>query len=181
MSDNGDSARIVVQDSALAGLFLRAAEIASVVPESMQAVAFGSALEKLANANGESVEGRGVNDSPKLTRARVKATDPEDAVSLALNQLDRTGYSRIMPGSRVLDNALWVLRAAKDQLGIDGLTPSQVADILTGKFRVATKASAANMALGRAGNMVDRIPRGRAFAYRIMAPGEAYLDSSSSS
>ena len=68
-----------------------------------------------------------------------------------------------------------VLKIALNEHGVDGLTPAEIATVLTDKFRVSTTSAAVRMALGDATNLVNRLPRGKGYAYRIMGPGEEYL------
>ena len=177
MTDTNDLNVESEAHNSLLQLFTQAAKLASTVPESMQEAAFEYALEQLSGDARQPVPARPAEKKEPGPKPEPESVDADKAVQVALQRLDRTKYPRVGSAAKVLDNSLWVLRAVKDDLGVDGLSPSQVGEILTEKFRVSTTPSAVNMALGRAGNMVDRVPRGRGFAYRVMAPGEAYLDS----
>jgi hypothetical protein len=154
-------------------LFKEAADIAASVPESMHAAAFNRALDLL-------LQERGLTPPPhraeKIERGLANGGEDEeqDRIGALMERLDRTKYPQVMTAGKVLDRALLLLKAARDH-GIDGLTPHEVAKILTEKFRVATKDSSVRMALGSAGDKVDRVPQGQAFLYRLMTPGETYL------
>jgi hypothetical protein len=68
-----------------------------------------------------------------------------------------------------------ILQIARTDHDVDGLTPGDIAKILTDKFRLSTNDSAVRMALGNATDLVNRVQKGNAFIYRIMGPGEEYL------
>ena len=52
--------------------------------------------------------------------------------------IDSTQHPEVTLASKVLDRSLLVLQIARTAHGIDGLTPSAIAKILTEKFRVNT-------------------------------------------
>lgn len=92
-----------------------------------------------------------------------------------LTSIDSTKYPGVTSANKVLDKSLMILQIALKDHSIDGLTPSAIANILTDKFRINTTNNAVSMVLGRATNLVNRIPDGQGFIYKIMAPGEKYL------
>lgn len=158
-------------------MFEEAAQLAGTVPETMQGVAFGRAIDAL-----ESIRERLRTDSRDTGKPNPKPPQQEavdDPVPYLLAHLDRTRYPQVTHERSVADNAMRVLKAARDEHKIDGLTPGQLAVLLKEKFRLSTTSNAVNMALGRAGSKVDRIPAGGSFLYRLMAPGEAYLQAQS--
>jgi hypothetical protein len=69
-----------------------------------------------------------------------------------------------------------VLKIALDEHNIDGLTPAAIAKVLTDKFRVSATGTTVGTALARATSLVNRVPNGGGFNYRIMAPGQEYLN-----
>ena len=163
-------------DPDLKELFKEAAEIASVVPESMREAAFNRAVDALQVKHGLSPK-KNARKGGASSTSKADADEEQILVQSLIENLDSTAHSEILSATKVLDRALYLLRAAKDDLGIDGLTTGQIATVLTEKFRVSTKSNPVNMALADRGDLVDRIPKGRAFVYRLMAPGEAYLKS----
>ena len=159
-------------------LFKQAAESAAQVPESMQEAAFNRAIDLLTGGGADSN-----NESPKakVTKSRTtkqqRPTPPKDdspAESL-VEAIDSTQHPGVLSAKKVLDRALMVLQISLNEHGVDGLTPAEIATVLTDKFRVSTTSAAVRMALGDATNLVNRLPRGQGFAYRIMGPGEEYL------
>lgn len=50
-----------------------------------------------------------------------------------------------------------------------------IARTLTEKFRINTSKPAVSMVLGKATDLINRIPEGTGFLYKIMAAGEEYL------
>ncbi|MDF8264336.1 hypothetical protein [Luteipulveratus flavus] len=161
------------------GLFKKAAEIASVVPPSMQEAAFHRALDLL-TGTGSSNAGPAVvkPENPDGRRVEQEGQPSEDSVD---------GLARVMAVSRdkatevdqekaVLGRSIALLVVASREAGVDGLTAKDLAQILTEKFRHRTTRQAVIMALDNAGNMVDRHKSGTAAAvYRVMRAGEEWL------
>jgi hypothetical protein len=162
----------------LKAAFKRAAEIAAVVPESMQEAAFHRALDEVLGVPAQGPE------APKPTTRRrtppaTKRPDEaenDDAATRLIDEINRTAYPEIASASKVLDRALALLRLASRDFGIDGLTAPEIAKVLTEKFRQRTTRQAVTQALSAAHTMADTGRRGRTTVYRIMQPGEDYLD-----
>jgi hypothetical protein len=166
----------------LKAAFKRAADIAAVVPESMQEAAFHRALDQILGTAGE---------QPAASRApsrrgqrQTTKTEPEaaaeDPAAQLIHGINRTAYPEIASATKVLDRALAVLRLASRDFNIDGLTAPEIAKVLTEKFRQRTTRQAVTQALGAAHTMVDTGRRGRTTVYRIMQPGEDYLEAGGS-
>lgn len=159
-------------------LFKQASEIASQVPESMQEAAFNRALDMLTLGSTEKIIPAGSSAKQKAIPAKpsTKATSSSaETIEDLLANIDSTQHPGIAAAQLVLDRALMILQIARTEHGVDGLTPPQIAKILTEKFRLSTSNAAVSMALGKATNLVNRIPEGQGYKYRIMSPGEAYL------
>jgi hypothetical protein len=161
-------------------LFKQAAEIASQVPESMHEAAFNRALDMLTGDASEQAEVRPSTKRRSTGTASGKqglssAADPHLATEVLLDSIDSTQHPGVTSGATVLDRSLMILKIAHDDHGVDGLISSDIAKILTNKFRISTSAAAVSMALGKVTNLVNRVARGKGFQYRIMAPGEEYL------
>ena len=92
-----------------------------------------------------------------------------------MSAIDFTQHPGVMSAKKVLDRALMILQIALNDHGIDGLMPSEIAKILTDKFRVSTTKNAVSMALGNATKLANRVSSGAGYGYRIMGPGEEYL------
>jgi len=165
----------------LKDIFRQAAEIAAQVPESMQEAAFNRALDLLTGEptteTAPTTRPRSPKSKPKSTKSAPSGADAAAAGSAAtlIEQIDSTQHPGVRAASKVLDRALMVLQIALSEHEIDGLAPAEIARILTDKFRIGTSDAAVRMALGNATNLVNRVPRGRGFVYRIMGPGDDYL------
>ncbi len=164
-------------------LFKQASEIAQQVPPNMQEAAFNRALDLLTGStSGQTASA----DQGKATRKASISKDrsaPEDgAVSTEalLAHIDSTQHPGVTAAVKILDRALMVLKIVLDEHGIDGLSPSDIAKILTDKFRVSATAATVSTALGRATTLVNRVPNKGGYIYRIMAPGIEYLTGVSS-
>jgi hypothetical protein len=165
-------------------LFRQAAEIAQQVPEAMQAAAFNRAVDLLTGAStpaapaasGAAGTTSSVASSRRSPKRQTANTPPASSnVEALMEQIDSTQHPGIRSSSTVLDRSLMVLQIARTEHKVDGLVPSDIARILTDKFRVSTTDVAVRMALGKVTNLVNRVQRGNAFVYRIMGPGEEYL------
>jgi hypothetical protein len=155
--------------------FKRAAEIAAVVPDSMQEAAFHRALDQILGT------AKPAHSSTRRTgRQRSdQAVGKEgivDNAELLVDGINRTAYPEVISASKVLDRALAVLRLAKRDFEIDGLTAPEIAKVLTDKFRQRTSRQAVSQALGAAHSMVDTRSRGRTTVYRIMQEGEDHIE-----
>jgi hypothetical protein len=171
------NAKATVPD--LKELFSQAAEIAKNVPESMQEAAFNRAVDLLTQGIPPSERKDTRNQGERSRKTKKKTTEDfsaaHDNLTVLLSSIDSTQHPGVVAASKVLDRALMVLQIALNDHGVDGLTPAQIAEILTGKFRVSTTKDAVKKALGRATSFVNRIPHGKGYLYKIMGPDEAYL------
>ena len=160
----------------LADLVKEAGEIAKSVPESMQEAAFNRALDQLlGNASTRSPSGSSRTQKP--TRKLQRDTAADNPASRLINEIDRTAHPQIAEAPNVVQRAMIVLRIAQAECDIDGLTAPQIAQVLTDKYRQPTTSQAVAQALGSAGRHVDIKKDGRSSVYRLMGPGERYLDS----
>lgn len=153
-------------------LFKEAAEIAAAVPKELREAAFNRALDALSVPSGK--RGRTPASANLAPNPRLDDASQDSAATL-LQDLDRTLHPEVSNAARVLDRALFVLQAARDDHQIDGLTSPQIAKVLTEKFRLRTTRQAVTQALDAAGDKVDRNASGRAAVYRIMHAGDQYL------
>jgi hypothetical protein len=164
-------------------LFKQASEIAKQVPENMQEAAFNRAIDLLTNGFGYAAAvGGGSNQNSagsQLQQPQRKTLtgpkDPKSSVDGLIASINSTEHPGIRSATKVLDRSLMVMQIALADHGVDGLTPADISRILTDKFRIATSRAAVSMALGSATGLVDRVPEGQGFLYRIMEPGQTYL------
>lgn len=179
---NADSAR-------LAEITERAAKIAALVPEHLQVAAFNRAFDELSGGGGDHDDGRrklsssGASPRPRKPARRSATPVSEqndvdsDPASVLIASLSRTDHPEINDASKALDRALYLLRIAGADHGIDGLTAPAIARVLTEKFRWRVTHQSIRQALDQASNLVDRVPQKKGGAiYRLMQPGENYLD-----
>ncbi|MEL7024141.1 MAG: hypothetical protein AAGL69_10375 [Pseudomonadota bacterium] len=166
----------------LAEIIKRASELVESVPENLREVAFGKAFDVLMQA--ESGGGSQTGSKKKTTRrktssarahAATESTDVDQEMR-SLDDLNRTEYPEINHSSSGIKNSLRLIRAARDDLGIDGLTATEIARVLTEKFRIRITKQAVSSMLNDAGQYVDRKKEGNRVVFRIMAPGEEYID-----
>lgn len=153
-------------------LFQEAAEIAKAVPKELREAAFNRALDALSLPGAKKQR---LRTPPGATATRAEVESDADHAAILLRDLDRTRHSEVSAAPRVLERALFMLRAARDDHSIDGLSAPQIAKLLTEKFRLRTTRQAVTQALDAAGDKVDRNSSGRIAIYRIMHPGDEYL------
>ncbi len=132
----------------------------------------------------QGIEAQEHTTQPLATEAQAVAGERVpariDDVEALLSEIDSTSHPEVSQCARALDRALHVLRIAKDRHGIDGMTPSQIAKVLTEKFRVSATRTGVGSALSGAPELVNRQPAPRrGFVYRLMAAGVAYLEDAS--
>jgi len=165
-----------MKDDELKALFKKAAEISKAVPESLREAAFNRAVDAL--LGGQQVSDLGSTKKIRKTVKRKPSAGPsqEGDADPLITELDRTAYPQMKTAPRVLERALILLRIAKNDFDIDGLGSSRIAKVLTDKFRYRTTYQAVQQALDAASDKVDRVSTGRKTLYRIMSPGEAYLN-----
>ncbi len=159
-------------------LFKQASEIAQQVPENMQEAAFNRAVDLL--TGGVQTETGSKKNSPKpqgrkKASTRTESNEGDSSADILLSAIDSTQHPEVKLATKVLDRSLMVLKISLSDHNIDGLTSSEIAKILTEKFRIGTTYAAVGMALGKATSLVNRIPVGQGYLYKIMAPGEDYL------
>ena len=159
-----------MRKKSLTDLIAEAAEAASRAPEHLQEIAFSKAFDAL---SGASEQGKGASIGTAARRVGKNAQGAQE--SLALDDLDRTKHPDITHDRNALVNAMSLLRAARDDLRIDGLSASDIASTLTGKFRCRIGRRAVASALNGAGSLVDRRTEGRKVIFRLMSPGEERL------
>ena len=157
----------------------RAAELVEKGPEDLRQIAFSKAFDALI---GTESFGPAASSGPapaaqrKAARPRggAQQTIASDAVAIAA-ALDSTAHPEIASGKPARELALRVLKAAREGTETEWLTPNDVWTILRDKFRVSVKLNAINMALFRAGTLIDRRKQDDTYVYRIMGAGEEYL------
>jgi len=162
----------------LKAIFARAAEIAQQVPKNMQEAAFNRAVDLLTSSTHQQAGRKPSGKNPTRTGRSLVETPAKENTSVIdqlLRDIDSTQHPGVTSSTSVRDRALMILQIARNDHNVDGLTPPEIAKILTDKFRIGTSRNAVAMALGGATRFVNRIPSARGFSYRIMAPGEEHL------
>ncbi|MGI8552766.1 MAG: hypothetical protein ACR2PL_18555, partial [Dehalococcoidia bacterium] len=86
-----------------------------------------------------------------------------------------SAHPEVYEAARVLEQALHVLRIARDDYSIDALTVGQITQVLKDKFRLSVTPQGVHSASNRKG-VVDRVPAGKGtWKFRLMAAGETFL------
>lgn len=160
-------------------LIKEASEAVAHVPENLQEIAFSKAFDALLAEQQGDVPNRTGGSGKRQHRGKPNPTSDKPDRS-QLDQLNRTAHSEITHDGTALSNALRVLLAARDELGIDGLTASEIAHVLMDKFRCRISRQAVSQALNDASQYVNRHKEGNAVIFRIMSRGEEHLGNLSS-
>lgn len=162
-------------------IFKKAADISKNAPTNLQEIAFNRALDALLNIGdvkkdrAETKDGK--TELKKSKHQIPKTTANSNKVDFLIKNIDRTKHQEIFDAPNVLTSSLYLLELVKNDYQIDGLGPTDIARILTDKFRLRTTRQAVTQALDSAGNKVDRVSvRGSHPYYRIMHKGEEYLN-----
>lgn len=153
-----------------------AERIAMSVDESVREAAYNRAFDFLVQQSNLGNAAPNKWHSPRDVSQSLGSSGSSVDEIATLMQIDRTAHKEVLNASSVLDRSLNVLRIANDEFQIDGLKAPQIAKILTEKFRLRTTRQAVQQALDNAGDKADRVPTEKGVVYRIMAPGETYLD-----
>lgn len=159
-------------------LFKQASEIAAQVPENMQEAAFNRALDLLTHSHQDLATNQVEKDRklpPKIKTLGKRENKDQNNIYSVLSSVDTTQHPGIKAATKVLDRALMVLQIARTEFHIDGLSNTDIAKVLTEKFRIRTSKNAVGMALSGATDLVNRNKQGIKYIYQIMGPGEDHL------
>jgi len=159
-------------DESLEQAMLKAAEIAKKLPEGLQEAAFNRALDHILAGPART----GGQRKTKTVSEKASVDDTANRIGELLRAIDRTAYPDVGSTTRTADRALKVLQLAHQDYDVDGLTASEIAEILSQKFRLPVKVGAVKIALQRETSTVDIRPGpGGSRLFHIMAPGDEYL------
>jgi hypothetical protein len=142
----------------------------------MQEAAFHRALDQILGRDERAAKTERGSQRRAPRASPGEETPAADPAKRLIDGINRTAYPEVAAATKVLDRALAVLRLASRDFDIDGLTAPQIAKVLTEKFRLRTSRQAVTKALGSAHTLVDTVKRGGTTVYRIMQPGEDYLE-----
>ena len=170
----------MTQKNDLTELFKQASEIASVVPEAMQAEAFNRALELLQVTSSNQKQsydgGTPTNSNPSHNNSNardVKSVDNTDWI----DGFSSSAHPEVFEASKVLDKSLIILKIARDDYGVPALSAATISTVLKEKFHEKADVPAVRMALTRALSLIDRSKDANGgFTYKLMRPGELYLE-----
>lgn len=152
-----------------------AADIGGSAPSEFRQIAFERVLVYLLERPARKGDSRRSKKSPARVAQKVTSADEQAQLEGMLDKIDASNHGKIHDLNKALDLALCVLRVATTDLGMSGLTPSEIKTILTKKFRITKSVESIQMALKDAKKLVDRVPRGQGYEYSLMKAGEDYL------
>lgn len=148
--------------------------------EPFKTLAFEKILNKLIHGVG-TVSLKSPTKIPRKMKKQNKKGDKkkiDEETKEIIFALNRTEYPLIKNLDKSLDLSLYLLMEMQKK-GYDGLSPSQISEILNGVFRKNIKQPAVSMALLKADEYTHRIPfiyqGGQSFKYKLMEKGEEYI------
>lgn len=152
----------------------------------LKKIAFQTTLDKLLAQNIEpaTVSSNVVKKVKKSRKSSEPGNNPrksaDDAiVKEIISKINRTKYHKITSLDSALDRALYLLLLVRDDLKVDGLNPTQIANLLREVFRIKATKNAVSMALGKDSKYTHRSPvvinGAKAYVYKIMHEGELYI------
>lgn len=121
-------------------------------------------------------------ETPAPVKSKRKMSSPESAENAVeaflTNPVNAAPYSKLFSSrGKLLEKCLGVLKLARDELGVDGLTAPQVSEILVKKFRVSkVHRQSVNRDLGAATEFVTRLKTDDGYKYLLMTAGEQRLE-----
>lgn len=153
----------------------------------LKKIAFQTTLDKLLSQNIEATSETN-KTTKKVRRSRKpvesgtggRKTEEDSTVKEIVGKINRTKYHKITSLDSALDSALYLLLVVRDDLKIDGLNPTQIANLLREVFRIKATKNAVSMALGKDSKYTHRMPvvinGAKAYIYKIMLEGEKYIN-----
>ncbi len=154
-------------------LVAQAVELVDGVEEPYKGLAFQVILQHLiTESRPESIE------PPTKVGRRVSREEEKDPTGVFMDRaVDASAYTPLFfARGRLVEKSLAVLLLARDELGIDGMTASQIAEVLTKKFRVPmVHARNISRDLSRRTEYVSRVRTAEGYKYLLMLGGEKHL------
>lgn len=152
----------------------------------LKKIAFQTTLDKLLAQNIEptDVSSKVVKKARKSRKSAESGTgtrksEDDTVVKEIISKINRTKYHKITSLDSALDRALYLLLFIRDDLKVDGLNPTQIANLLREVFRIKATKNAVSMALGKDSKYTHRSPvvinGAKAYVYKIMHEGEQYI------
>jgi len=145
-----------------------AAAMVRALPPELREVAFTKAFDALIGAAAPRAPTQPPIEPQDDTALPPPARQPD---------IDRTKWYPLaarLPSTQM--KTLLVLRALRDDMGTEWVSPATVYQVLSGKLRQPVRDGAVRMALVRGGRYVDRREGPGGPEYRLMAPGDEALD-----
>ena len=147
--------------------------------EPYRSITFKVILEKMLNEE-EPERPSQFESNKKPVTSQKNIETKEHTLEEIYSLINRTDYPEIDKLTTAKDRALFILMIIRNDFNNDGLTSVQISDILDKVFRLKVTKYAINMALGPEVKLLDRksikTKGGEGFIYRIMAPGEQYIN-----
>lgn len=116
-----------------------------------------------------------------LTAITENGNIDSEHLDLICSKINRTEYPEINKLKKAKDRALFVLKLVRDTGGRDGMSAKEISTVLDKVFRLNVTKQSINMVLFRETKLVDcksiHSQGGDTNFYRIMSPGEEYLNS----
>jgi hypothetical protein len=141
----------MVGSKKLKNIFSKAAEIAESVPEEYRETAFNRALDRLLGEHQE--QEKAAAEAPEKDGSKKKTIPDPDKLTI----------------DDILDMSFDALNHATEKLGVEGLSPDQIASSLNERFGLNLSRDIIADTLENADNLVQRTP-GAGSIYRLIRP-----------
>lgn len=115
------------------------------------------------------------NSTRQRSQVSTKSLTKSESIEKINEKLNRTDFPKIHELKGARDRSLYLLKICKENLDIDGLTPAEISYVLTEIFRIPTSKEAIGMIL-MGSQYVHRVKKNSTFIYKLMKPGEDYLN-----
>src|SRR3989338_9685882 len=148
--------------------------------EPFKTMAFEKILNQLINGAKTDPKKSSAKPQNKIKKQNKKGDKKriDEETQEIISSLNRNEYPLIKYLEKSMDLSLYLLMEMQKR-GYDGLSPSQISEILNSVFRKNVKQPAIAMSLLKADEYTHRIPfiyqGGQSFKYKLMEKGEEYV------
>lgn len=174
MSEKNYKEKIEIAKKAVEGLNL---------DDNLKLKAFEKVLDDLLGnrlSNNKEVSTRKTRKSKKKIYSAVESVKDGEIEEDIMSKINAEDFPKIHNLTSKLDLSLYLLKVLREKYKIDGLISSQIAKILSEKFRIKANQFNIGMILSKSKKYLDRdkvMTRGGiGYKYKIMKSGEDYLD-----
>ncbi len=169
-------AGVLMEEAGIREAAKKAEQVANGFEEPYKSIIFKTVFEKLISGGGLTE----VKQETEHAAQKVSANGDQNNIDIVCSKINRTDHPEISKLKTAKDRSVFILKLARDFAGVDGLFAREISDVLNRVFRLRVTRESITMVLGPETKFVDRktvkTQGGDGFIYRVMAPGEDYLN-----